>query len=267
MPLKPFAIMPIGDIQAGTEAADLDLLADNVARGMKAGAYFIGMADYIDMGSPSNRKLWKAANFYDSIYKTMDQAVEKVESAVADILAPTKGRWLGMLSGHHFWKYETGSTTDINLCQRLGARHLGDCAMVALRLQDDSRHAVSCVIWAHHGAGSGTSIAAPLTKIEKVIEWAEADLYLMGHQHKRVAANVPRFYITNKGKLLAKEKLVVCTGSYLKAYMQGSKEAGIAGGTYVEKAMMRPVTLGSPLIHAEPAWDDGQLVLNYSVLT
>lgn len=267
LPLKPIYLMPIGDIQGGTDASDLDLLAENVARGMDNDAYFIGMGDYIDMGSPSNRKAWKASSFYDSIYTTMDEAVRAKEREIEKILAPTRGRWFGMLSGHHYWRYDTGATTDTNMCEAMQTIHLGDCAMVALRFQDSNKHAISCVIWAHHGAGSGTTMASPLNKLEKVIEWAEADIYLMGHQHKRVAANVPRFYVTAKNTLLAKERLVVCTGSYLKAYMQGSKSEGKAGGTYVEKAMMRPVTLGSPLIKISPVEYKGQLIIDFEVTT
>lgn len=253
LPLNPFLICPLGDIQAGTPSSDLDLLDKCVTKALAAGAMFIGMGDYVDVGSPSNRKAWKASAFYDSIYFTMDEAVKKIEDDLYKILAPTKGKWLGMLSGHHFWQYETGNTTDTNLCQRLGAKHLGDSAMVVVRFQDKNKHAASCTIFAHHGAGSGTTLGAPLNKIERVIEWAEADLYLMGHQHKRVAANVPRFYVNSKDKLVARERLVVGTGSFLKGYMQGSEMGGRKQGTYVEKGMMRPVSLGNPLIMVYPS--------------
>ena len=247
---EPITIMPLGDIQSGVASCDMDLLAENVQKGMEAGAYFIGMGDYIDCASPSNRAALKSARLYDTIYSTMDEAVGRQMRDLMEIIAPTKGRWFGMLTGHHVWEFQDGTTSDTRLCDELQTTHLGDAAMIKLHFAD-SKKELDCIIWAHHGEGSGTTVAAPLNKLEKVIEWAEADLYLMGHQHKRVAANVPRFYIVEE-TLVARERVVVCTGSYLKGYMQGSKAGPRAGGTYVEKGMMRPVSLGSPMIRLIP---------------
>lgn len=219
-------------------------------------AWFIGMGDYLDVASPSNRAAWKALYKYDSVEKMMHEKMLEEEDKLFDILKPTKDRWLGMLSGHHYWEFEDGSNTDINLCKRLGTKHLGDCAMVRLQFErPEHKESVSCVIWCHHGDGSGNGVGAPLSRLEKAVEWVEADLYLMGHHHKLVSAPIPRFYLTS-GKeplLIAREKRLVATGSYLKGYMQGSKNVGgTAKGTYIEKKMLTPVALGSPTVTVTP---------------
>lgn len=247
---EPITIMPISDIQSGVEACDLDLLAENIERGLKANAYFLGVGDYVDCASPSNRAAFKSAKLYDTIHSTMDEAVSDKIAELMEVLRPTRGKWLGLIQGHHQWDFQDGSSSDSRLAQELGTILLGDSAFIKLTFKD-AKGSLDCVIWAHHGQGSGNTIGAPLNKLEKVIEWAEADLYLLGHMHKRVAANVPRFYIVGE-TLIAKERVVVCCGSYLKAYMQGSMSGSRPGGTYVEKAMLRPVTLGSPLIHIVP---------------
>lgn len=254
LPWEPFKLMPLGDIQAGIDSCDLDLLARTVERGLREGAFFIGMGDYLDVASPSTRAKLRAAGFYDSVYDTLDNAMREREEALFAILEATAGRWLGMLEGHHTYVYQDGSTTDINLCRRLDTVFLGSCAMVRLRFVDSAKHSVECVIWAHHGVGAGVSTAAPISKLERVVEWAEADLYLMGHQHKRAAAATPRFYMVGETAptIVARERLLVGTGSYLRGYMRGSRAEGRPGGTYVEKAMMRPVSLGSPLITIIP---------------
>ena len=253
-PWQPIKLMPLGDCQAGVDSCDLDLLAKSIDRGMREGAYFIGMGDYLDVASPSSRAKLKAAGLYDSVWETLDDAMLRHEADLMRILEPTIGRWFGLLEGHHTYEYQNGSTTDINLCRQLGTDFLGSCTMVRLRFDDGNRHCVDCVIWAHHGVGAGVTAAAPITKLERVVEWTEADLYLMGHQHKRVAAATPRFYVVgNKNPtVVARERLLVGTGSYLKGYMKGSVSGGRLGGTYVEKAMMRPVSLGSPLITIIP---------------
>lgn len=247
LPWEQINIMPIGDVQAGTPACDLDLLERNIEEGLKADAYFVGMGDYLDTASPSNRAAWKQMNKYDSFELMMDEKMLEEEDKLFKVLAPTKGKWLGLLTGHHYWKFMDGTTTDTHLCTRLGTKHLGDCSMFRLQFQkpEIQKDSISCVIWAHHGDGAGASIGAPLAKLERVMQWAEADIYLMGHQHKLVSAPIPRFYLTPKGNLFARQKRLVATGSYLKGYIQG-------GTTYVEKKLLTPVSLGSPLIHITP---------------
>lgn len=247
--------MPIGDIQFGMDTCDVDLLKRNVERGMRADAYFIGMGDYVDVASPSNRAALRSVQLYDSTRAALDEAVTAKEDQLAEILVPTAGRWLGLLSGHHYFDHDDGTTSDTRLAQRLDAIHLGDCSLTRVSFADGNRHVASCTIWSHHGQGSGANAAAPLNKLEKVVQWVEADLYLMGHQHKRVAASIPRFYMIGERAplLVARERLIVCTGSYLKGYMQGSADTrGIPTGTYVEQKMLAPVMLGSPLITIRP---------------
>jgi hypothetical protein len=254
LPWEPFRLIPLGDIQAGIASCDLDLLDRTVQRGLAAGAWFIGMGDYLDVMSPSNRRAWAASQFYDSVREAMDSHMRRQEQDLLKILGPTRSRWLGMLEGHHTYEYEDGSTTDINLCNALNAKFLGHSTLMRLVFGDRHGHKLAWKIFAHHGIGSGQSVGSPLLKLEKVLEWAEADLYLMGHQHKRVAGHVPRFYLTEAAdpELITRERLLVGTGSYLKGYMKGSISRGRPGGTYVEQAMMRPVSLGSPIIECIP---------------
>lgn len=269
LPWEPIKLIPLGDIQAGVPACDLDLLQRTVDRGLREGAFFIGMGDYLDVASPSNRQKFKNSGFYDSVRDAMDAHMYRQEQALMDIIGPTRNRWIGMLEGHHLWEYQDGSTTDINLCKALNTKFLGDCAMVRLTFADANGHSVQCVIWGHHGNGSGITSGAPLNKLERVVEWAEADLYLMGHQHKRVAASLPRFYLT-KGRnptILARERLLVGCGSYLKGYMAQSVTEGRPGGTYVEQAMMRPVSLGSPIITITPVRHGDSYLIEFEVVT
>lgn len=264
LPWQPLKLIPLGDIQLQqSPVCDLDLLQNTIDRGVREQAYFIGMGDYLDVASPSNRKAFKTAGFYDSVHDAMDSHMRRMEEDLMKVLAPTKGRWLGMLTGHHVWEYQDGTTTDTSLCRALDTNHLGTCAMVRLQFRDSNRHSVSCTIWCHHGNGAGLSTGAPLVKLERVIEWAEADLYLMGHQHKLVSGAIPRLYLT-EGKnpqLVAKDRLMVGTGSYLKGYLQGGKPS------YVEQSMLRPVSLGSPMVTIIPTRKEGTNMIEFEVLT
>ena len=253
-PFEPIKIRPLGDIQTGADSCDLDLLQQDVDEAIAEGAYFIGMGDYIDVASPSNRKIWAASGVYDSMRDFMDDRVLQEQNMLMDILRPTKGKWLGMVTGHHWWQYQDGTTTDTNLCRELETVHLGSCGLVNLYFKDDNKHSIRCTIYVHHGVGSGKGAAAPITKLEEVVGWAEADIYLMGHQHKLANAKKPRFYQTEGRNpvLVAHNLKLMGTGSYLQGYMQDSKRGGVAVGTYVEQAQMTPVALGSPLITVTP---------------
>jgi hypothetical protein len=70
---------------------------------VEQGAYFIGMGDYIDFMSPSNRARFQNAGLYDTTVKSVD---DKARSLVEDLwlkaLKPSKGRWLGLLEGNQY---------------------------------------------------------------------------------------------------------------------------------------------------------------------
>ena len=70
----------------------------------------------------------------------------------------------------------------------------------------------------------------------------------MGHQHKKIAAPIDEIYYSRSGRMLHHTKVLACTGSFLKGYLANSTSEGRAGGTYVEKGMMTPVSLGGIVI-------------------
>lgn len=56
----------------------------------------------------------------------------------------------------------------------------------------------------------------------------EADLYVVGHGHKKVSHKASRLSCPTRGKmkLIAEKKIGAMTGSYLKAYKEGSASYG-----------------------------------------
>lgn len=253
--------MPIGDIQYSGPGGpcDLDKLERHILWGLEHDCYFIGMGDYVDFASPSNRRRLKTAGLYDTSEEAIDRMAGQLATELFTVLQQTKGRWLGLLEGHHFFEHLDGTTTDTRLAQWLGAPFLGTCAMVRLQFAVGKNRA-NCTIWAHHGAGGGVSIGAPLLKLERIAASFEADLYLMGHQHKLASAPKDVLYMSNKGQQLQhRTKQLVSTGSWLKGYMGGSRAGGRPRGGYVEQALLMPVALGGALVTITPihkVWGD-----------
>lgn len=259
LPWDEAKIMPLGDVQLGAEGCDEDRFKRHVEWGMKQDAYFLGMGDYVDVASPSNRLKIKQAALYDSVNEALEEQAQVAIERFLKLVKGTEGRWLGLLSGHHYWEFQDGSTSDTRLAQAMKSAHLGSCAFVRLQFagRSSSKGGLTCTIWCHHGQGGGIKQGAPLNKLENLIGAFDADIYLMAHMHKKVGGMIDQLYMTRQApfKLRHRTKLIAGTGGFLRGYLQGSKQGKVASGNYVEKAMMGPVALGGILIKVRPVRD------------
>jgi hypothetical protein len=158
-------------------------------------------------------------------------------------LKPTKGRWLGLLEGHHFYE-GSGSTSDQWLAEMLDAPHLGTSCYVRLKPS-------GFVIWAHHGLGGGILPTSGINKLYHTSAGlAGADVYLMGHNTKmgvsRLSRPMPNGEFTD---LTHHDVLLVNTGGFSKSNVVGHTRGRIRRGDYAEQGMMTPSPLAAPLIH------------------
>ena len=261
----PLTIMPIGDIQLGASGCDLDRLKADITWGLEHDAMYIGMGDYVDVASPSNRMALRAVKLYDSVHQALQGDAERRIDDLMRILRPTAGRWLGLLEGHHYYPFSDGTTTDTRLAGLLGTTFLGTCAFVELHfVRANSNGRRSFTIFAHHGAGGGRTSGAPLLTLERVALHFDADLYLMGHQHKKTTAPLSMLYKSGD-KLRHRVRRLVGTGSYLKAYYLGSQAEGRPQGGYAEKALMGPVELGCVRVHIQPVHANERDYIDFTV--
>lgn len=267
LPYARTIIAPLGDIQ-WTSRWKQDVAVTHLKQHIaNALAYetqgftvrFLGMGDYIDFMSPSNRQKFVAAGLMDNTTLTVDDAASAlVHSLYEEVLKPTTGKWLGLLRGHHYHKFETGQTSDTELCRLLRTKHLGDSCYVHLSYFKKSRGSGQVVLWAHHGAGGGTKLHSMLLKMENLLPFWDADAFFVGHLPKLAHSPVNRIYPSfQQGKTFRlRHRLIhlICTGGWFKGFVENAKRGLEPGGAYPEKAMMNPVVLGAPLYHIQPAW-------------
>ena len=261
LPWKEVLIIPIGDIQLQQQrdVVDLERLKEVIAYGVKNDAWYIGMGDFIDMESPSNRKKLRESGFYDSVVDAIDAKAEELEEEIQKILKPTVGRWLGLLEGHHYHIHQDGTTSDQRFASFLKAPFLGTCAYINLTFKPNNKShgRPKVLIWAHHGRSGGKLLSSPLNQLEHVVRGFDADIYLIGHHHKAVAGKLARMYAqfnTTVGYLKNKEMIIACTGSFLKGFVEGVKRDGRPGGLYPEAAMMNPLALGVVKLRIRPTY-------------
>lgn len=247
---KPVVIAPLGDLQytgkRGTTA--LDMLKRHIDRCLGMDAVFIGMGDYTDFASPSNRQRIRGAALYETAEEVMeDAALNLADELYEQVLQPTTGKWIGLLQGHHWFPLMSGGTTDTHLCKLLKTRFLGTTAYVRIQFQITATQNNNVVLWASHGCGNGTKSSYPVTKLEAVSNYWDADIFLMGHASKMALAPLnrvsPRFDGVGAPDLVHKKIYLVGTGGFSKAYVEGKTIGG-----YVEQAMLTPAALGAPII-------------------
>lgn len=234
---RPFKLIPFGDVHR-----ESDMHADThwkeflaYARKQK-GALFLGMGDYTDGVSTSERIVLGDTGLHDTTKTTLKNVYRGVTKTLVNELGFMRGRLIGMLGGNHYFTFNDGDTTDHILAAALGTKFLGVCSFIRLSIacsHNPSRiHAFD--IFAHHGKGGGTLPGATFNTLEKMATTAIADLYLMGHDHKKgCIPSTPRLLLSATGKELnVRERTpwLGRTGSFLKAYEPGMVSYNVDAG-------------------------------------
>mgnify|MGYP001561094016 FL=1 len=258
LPWVPMLLMPVGDIQydGPNGAADLPRLQRHLAWGMEQGAYFIGMGDFVDFMSPSNRDRLATAGLYDTASSIIDRAATTLEEEILALLAPTRGRWVGLLQGHHYFSHLDGTTSDTRFAQALAAPFLGDCALMRWTFRHEAGGSVNVKVWAHHGHGGGGILpTAGLNKLyHQKVRYPNIRLFLMGHVPQLGHVVTDGLDITGRGAphIIHDDTHYVLTGGFARGYLEGSQFAGRPQGGYAEKRMLPPAVLGGAVITLTP---------------
>lgn len=227
---KPFKLIPFGDVHR-----DSNLHADTHwkeflahARAQK-NALFLGIGDYTDGVSTSERIVLNDHNLHDTTKHTLSDVYKGVAKTLVNELSFMRGKIIGMLGGNHYFDFGNGDTTDHMLAAALNTKFLGVCSFIRLSLRFKGRGRVSesLDIFAHHGKGGGSLPGSTFNSIEKMLNTADADIYLMGHDHKKgCVPSSPRLRLISYGKpeVYVRERTpwLGRTGSFLKAYEPGT---------------------------------------------
>ena len=193
-------------------------------------ARFLGMGDYIDSMSSSEREALARASFHDSTQVNLDNISTSNVAMLAKELDFMRGKLIGLVNGNHFYSYENGINSDQKLCERLGCSYLGVSSFIRLTIErNNTRHIFD--IWVHHGAGGARLPGGSINRVDQMREYAEADCYAMGHDHKRgVFPASPRLSLvhTKNGiKLKERQSWLIRSGSFLKAYEDGQQSYNV----------------------------------------
>jgi hypothetical protein len=237
---QEFTLYPFGDVHKFAPLHSEDHWAAFLddARGRKD-AYFLGMGDYMDLASSSERNALKDGRFHDSTIQTLEDIYRDMTARYCKDLEFMRGRIIGLIEGNHYSEFQNGTTTTQKMCETLGCKYLGVSAFIRLsfRYGKTSR---SVDIWAHHGKGAARLIGGSLNTVQQMGEAAEADVYLMGHDHKKSAGMTSKLMLSGAGgdvKVVHKKQVYARTGSFLRGYVDGKQ-------SYVADMGLNPTDLG-----------------------
>ena len=190
-------------------------------------AWFFGMGDYLDSTSTTERECLGHIN--KQMHETFRNDVSALQLAKCELFADEcdfmRGRIVGMLNGNHYFEFAHGQNSDQKICELLGTKYLGVCSFVRLNF-DNCGRTCSRDIYAHHGMGAARLIGGSINRVQQMAEGAEADIYAMGHDHKRIGTpGQCRLFLSRSNrdglKIEYREPVILRTGSFLASYEPG----------------------------------------------
>lgn len=260
VPTRDINLYPISDVQVGAAGANEDGFREHIEYALDDPyARFIGVGDYTDGVSPSNRRALLAAfergELYDTAREMLVDAAKRQAARFLTLVEGTEGRWDGLLGGHHFFRYtENGQvrSTDMDIAEAVGAPYLAtpdggmESAIITYRfpsaIAGGERPFVR--VYVVHGQGGGQTFAGPLNQLERMARGVTADVYIVAHHHKLVAAGGAKLDENPDAptSLAATDFRLVGAGSWLRGYMPNES-------TYAEDGLMSPLAIGAPIVH------------------
>jgi len=237
---NPIYMIPFGDVHKDAPLHSQDKWHEFLEWAEKhKNAYFLGMGDYNDFISTSERKAYDNADFHDSTKNRWSIAADDSTDAFYNDISFMKGRLLGLIEGNHFFKYSSGITSTQKLCERLDCKYLGCMTIIRIRFVWKD-HSVVKDLCAHHGKGAAQLLGGSLNNVEKMMAGVEADIFLMGHDHKGPVGFIPRMKLSQSmGHLALVERKIFLgrTGSFLRGYVPGEV-------SYIADSCLNPANLG-----------------------
>lgn len=262
---KSLFIVPFGEVQSEEEYPRLKNLVKWLLKRKAEGHSILtlGMGDYFESPSPSDRASMKAAKrgfgFYEELARDIMRIYEKRTNEIADILNPLTGHVAGLLRGHHWLEFATNLRADLPadtnrlLAQLLKTEYLGSTVQLTVLVNN-----LPFRVFASHGYGSARTPGARLAKRLRMREVVlDAHWYVMGHDNDKLVypteALIGREYL---------KQYYSGSGSFQRAYNFDKTE-----GTYAEDLLLPPTSLGVVIAKVELKKKDGELALDYHVST
>lgn len=242
-----FKLIPLGDIHAGASACDEKLVQKAVQRIKDTGAFWIGMGDMADSIGRHDKR-YREASLAPWLHGC-DRLWKAQREWLVEALKPIGERCIGYLVGNHENHVEATLGVDMShsiieaIAPTTDTQSLyGDMESLivldfAASTGKPKPHVERVVIYAHHGFGGGDLMGGAALKLDRLPAAVWADVFVMGHVHKRMAFEAVALDVDKNARLIARNLKLAYTGTFLKSRAETFP-------TYAEEKGLRARPLG-----------------------
>jgi hypothetical protein len=219
-------------------------------------AYSILMGDTFDMARTHYRNYIRGYRDDENSQEALDNFARREVADLAKILEPIKHRIWAVIKGNHSWDFMDRTNSDQYLCQLLGLNYLGVMGLIRVtcevyKQKGNAHPAVrNLVVYVHHSGGSmgGRTTGGSVNALTRQEVTFDADIYLIGHDHRRIAFKEPVLTASSRGarvRLLARDRVFARCGAFLKGFKEGPISNTVAHRPgYAAIKALRPTDLG-----------------------
>jgi len=204
-----------------------------------------GNCEFINYTDPR----FDISNLDERFFKDLDNLHIVQANHAIKLFKPIQDRCIGFLEGNHDEAIRQRYHLNIidYIAGNLKTRNLSYVTIIRWTIIRKGGAAKNLIIYATHGFGGGLSEGSPINRLVKEAQDFEADVFLMGHVHKKICIDRDKLYVTMSGEPVLKEKkqLFGVCGTYYKNYENDSR-------SYTEKRGYSPTPTGSLKIRIEP---------------
>lgn len=262
---EPIQLVPFGDVHWKSPLHAHDIFNEFCEWGARqTNTYFLGMGDYVDAVSTSERAHLQSAKMHSDTITTLEDVWCDWADEFVEKTAFMRGRLIGLLEGNHYGDLTGGITTTQHMVTEyahvrnksgrkvrvdgMKPKYLGTQAFIRLKLIYNKNSQFTLDVFAHHGKGRGQTLGGQFNNVEHMARVADANIYIMGHSHSKGALPDQKIKLESWKSGLhvgTREVLLVRSGSFLKGFKEGKR-------SYVVDAAYRPLSLGWVTIRLIP---------------
>ena len=231
----------IGDTHIGNITTDENLIARCVDRiKQDPDAYWFDLGDRCDYINTKDKR-FDLGSLPKWVLNSFPDIVGACNYRYADFFSPIANKCLATVRGNHedtiLQMQERDVYTDIN--RLLGIKNnLGLCGYTRLKFRRAGKVVWSLDVFLHHGAVSGKSAGSSLNFLSSISDGFDADVYAIGHTHKKIAYSNRQYYLDSVGHVQEQERIYINTGSFMAGYAE-TENSG-----YAEKRLLYPQSMG-----------------------
>jgi hypothetical protein len=223
-------LFPFGDVHYDSPSFNRRVWDNSVAcwkeKLKTCRCYFLGVGDYLDGFSTSERVIMGDRKIHDSTRSNIQDGRALMVKKFSEEISFMRGNLIGLMNGNHYAEFQDGTNSDQRLCSEMGCKYLGVQTFVRLAFQrNKSTGNFSLDIFAHHGKGCARLTGSSFNTVEQMAEYASADIYIMGDSHNRgILPGKPLLELSGCASLVMniRPRWLVRSGGYLGTHEPGT---------------------------------------------